>query len=77
MNDSLSYEIIEAIADAEGVDPLELSIPLYDAIHPEALDSLFRDTTGHLTFEYHDYLVTVDHEGTVEVASVEAVPAEE
>ncbi|OIB56551.1 HalOD1 output domain-containing protein [Natrialba sp. SSL1] len=46
---SPSQAIIEAVAAREGVDPTEIEPPayepLYSVINPEALDSLFRDTT--------------------------------
>jgi hypothetical protein len=33
----------------------------------KALEELFRDTSGRVTFEYRDYEVTVDDEYTVEI----------
>lgn len=60
----LSIQVIQAVADHKGIDPLELSTPLFYSIDPEALDSLFQDTTGHLTFEYDGYTVTVDSSGS-------------
>jgi hypothetical protein len=66
MEETVSHRVIDTIAAREGVSTSELTYPLFEAINPEALDMLFRDTTGELTFEYHGYQVRVDHEGNVE-----------
>lgn len=68
---SLSYEVIRAIADAEGVDARELETPLASVIDPDALDSIFRGGEGTFTFRYLDHTVSVDHDGTVDVVPVE------
>lgn len=72
----LSRVIFESIAAVEGIEPAELSPPLYDVIEPEALDELFR-TSKHMTpscgwvvFEYLDYEVTAHSTGYVEVQRV-------
>lgn len=63
--ESLSIAVIEAVAEAEGVDPIDLR-PLYDSIDPDALDSLFRfrldgglAADAHLVFAYHDYEISI------------------
>lgn len=68
-----SRAVVEAVAAAEGVDPTELSPPLYTAIDPDVLDSIFSDgrgahPTGQLVFEYLGYEVTVRPDGEVSVA---------
>ena len=40
-SEELSERVVESVAEAKGVDPLELG-PLYDSIDPDALNSLFR-----------------------------------
>lgn len=67
MSDSLCLTIVEAVADAEGVAPMELERPLYEAIDPEALETVFTDGSGHAVFQYYGYEVTVDHTGDVEL----------
>jgi len=67
MDGSVSEAVLTAVADREGVGLDELATPLYDVIDPEALDTLFRNGSGRVTFEYMDYVVTVDHRGTVRV----------
>lgn len=76
--DSVSFAVIAAIAEAEGVDPVEIEPPeydaLYDVVNPEALDSLFAqrpDGTaragGRVEFPYCGYRVVVEADGDVEV----------
>lgn len=63
----LSTAVLAAVADREGVDETDLPERLYDAIDPDALDALFRHARGEVTFEYLDYVVTVDHQGNVDI----------
>lgn len=75
-----SQAIIEAIADAEGVDLSEVGPPayepLYSVVDPEALDSLFRasgergPTDLRVDFTYEGYEVTVRSGGRVDVAAL-------
>lgn len=74
---SLSEAVLAAVASESGVDALELAAefgPLYDAIDPSALDSLFRSSgetdrsVGAVTFAYADYRITVDGTGKVALA---------
>lgn len=74
----LSEAVISAIASVEDVDQLELAgeyEPLYNAIDPTALDSLFHSSgstggsVGAVTFEYAGYRITVDQTGQVTLAS--------
>lgn len=69
MTDSISFAVIEAVAEAKGVDSTELNPPLADIIDPDALESLFRSDTGEVRFTYHDCEVTVTCEGTVQVTT--------
>lgn len=39
-DEPISRQVVDAVAAAKGVDPLELP-PLYDTVDPDALDSLF------------------------------------
>lgn len=71
-DESLSLVVVETVADAAGVDPLELP-PLYGAVDPEALDSLFQPRPGvgddrsakAVRFTYHGYEVSVTEDGDV------------
>ncbi|WP_224335890.1 HalOD1 output domain-containing protein [Haloprofundus halobius] len=65
-SESVCEQIVTAVAEREGVDPLDL-VPLYDALGPGLWHSLFvstsgngdRDTMSH-SFSYHGYDVTVE-----------------
>lgn len=72
--ESLSAVVIQAVADAAGLEPAELGTPLYDQIDPDALDNLFSDRhngtprgSGHVAFTLLDYEVTVYSDGHVVV----------
>lgn len=76
---SVSFNVIAAIAEREGRDPVEIEPPeyeaLYEAIDPEALDALFapRDdgtprSWGRVTFSYCGYRVVVTSAGEVTVS---------
>ncbi|WP_049920117.1 HalOD1 output domain-containing protein [Halobiforma nitratireducens] len=78
----LSFEVIAAIAEREGVDPTDIEPPeydaLYDVVNPEALDSLFaprEDGTprgqGQIEFRFCGYDVVVTSEGDVDVTETE------
>lgn len=66
----LGATIVEAVAEAEGVDPGEISDPLYEVVDPDALAALFTGGSGRVIFEYGGYIVTVDSEATVDVERV-------
>lgn len=66
-----SEAVIYRVASCESVDPLELR-PMYDAIDPDALDSLVYDSatsgaTLQVQFSYHGYDITVMGDGVVHV----------
>lgn len=63
-----SVAVVEAVAEAENVDPTTLDPPLHTAIDADALDALFTTRDSHNTrvsFRYQGYHVTIDGEGTV------------
>ncbi|MFC6720738.1 HalOD1 output domain-containing protein [Halobacteriaceae archaeon SHR40] len=70
---SVTNEVVEKVAEAEDVDPLELTPPLYEVIDPDALDQIFASTPtaggieGQMTFFYNGYEVTVSGDGYVSV----------
>lgn len=73
-SEQLSQAVIAAVADAEQADPLDLT-PLYQAIDPDALDSLFKSVAGEgtravdeISFEYHGYDVTVAADGDIQLS---------
>jgi len=64
-NGGLERSVVLAVARSEGIEPTALREPLFDVLDGDALDRLFRDTTGHVTFEYQGYEVTVSSDGDV------------
>lgn len=68
--------VIEAIAEHEGLDPLDLEQPLYEVVDPDALDSMIGDgEAGHglsditVQFSYNGCTVHASSDGSVEVRS--------
>lgn len=73
--ETVSTEVITEVARTKGVDPMDLQPPLYDALNPEALNSLFRDRdssppTGQVTFRYNGCEVVVGSNGHVDVEQI-------
>lgn len=67
-----STAVVVALADARGVDPLELDDPLHDWLDPDALDAVVESMeSGHVTFEVGTHRVLVDAEGSITVDPVE------
>ena len=70
---SVTNEVVEKVAEAEDVGPLELTPPLYEVIDPDALDKLFASMPtadrmeGQVTFSYNGYEVTVWSDSSVSV----------
>lgn len=68
-----STRVVEALAEAAGVDSVDLP-PLYDAVDPDALDSLFAPRPDgsprvgcRVSFRFDGYQVTVHRDGEVQV----------
>lgn len=70
---SASGAVVERVAEAEGVDPLDLD-PLYEAIDPDALDKLCGGadydarSSARIVFDYNGYTVVVDGPDSVTLA---------
>lgn len=68
-----STAVVERVAAREGVDQTEL-VPLFDAIDPDALDTLVEsswhtDAATRITFTYSGYDVTVTGQGEIHLTS--------
>jgi len=66
---SATEAIVSLVAQEKGCAPLELE-PLYDAVDPEALDSICTatpDSSLRLSFEYSGFTVLVDASGIVQL----------
>jgi len=62
--------IVFAIADVEGVDPLELDVTLRDHVDPEALDRLFPADDVSTLDEAHVQLAIAGHDVRVSPTGV-------
>lgn len=73
----LSVTIAQAVADYDGTDVTALE-PLHHAINADALERLFEPRAdglrsgGRVSFEYADYLVTVEASGRVTVEPIDS-----
>ncbi|WP_277555746.1 HalOD1 output domain-containing protein [Halobaculum limi] len=63
--------VVTAVGAEAGVELSDLKPPLYEVVDPDALDTLFQDTTGTVSFEYHGSVVSVDHTNAVTLASTD------
>ena len=65
-----STRVVDAVAAAEGTDPLDLGATLYDVVDPDALDALYRDGGGTVAveFDYVGYRVAIDEDGEIDVS---------
>lgn len=67
MNSTVTNKVIEQIAAAKNVDPLELP-PLHSAIDPDALNALIEtSSTAEVTFRYAGREITVQNDETIEL----------
>ena len=65
MNETIPERVIRNVADANGVDAVELP-PLYDAIDPEALSAVVTTMSGGgISFTYAEREVTVTSDGEI------------
>ncbi|MBX0325122.1 hypothetical protein EGH21_19005 [Halomicroarcula sp. F13] len=64
-----SWQVVQAVADAENTDPSDLPTPLFETIDTEALDQIFDSPQDNRTihFEYLEYEITVTAGGDVSV----------
>lgn len=59
-----------AVADIRGEEPEELDEVLYDAIDPDALQTLLKnDNTTEISFEFNDCQVDVTSDGQLTVTA--------
>lgn len=70
----VGVDIVERIADRQGVDPLDLDVPLYEVVDADALEALTNGTMDsrsganlRVEFTYYGYAVTVNGDGTVAI----------
>ena len=68
--DTPTRQIVDAVADAEGVAPVTLDPPLAAVVDPDAVETLIQDSTTpdlEIRFAYRGHDVVVDDSGRVQV----------
>jgi hypothetical protein len=71
LGETADESVVEAVAEADGVRPTEVTPPLASAVDPDALESLVAsldEVDGSVEFAYGDYRVTVDGCGSVDLS---------
>lgn len=82
--DSITVQIVNAVADETGRDPNTLP-PLYDVVNPDALQTLLTRPPSmsreaddvEVTFEFADCTVTASGDGGIDVSTEIASPRTE
>ena len=72
-DESVSAAVVRGVAAVTNTSPTELE-PLFETVDPDALDQLYRTTTGGsgpgdcwVSFSYNDCAVTVDATGEITI----------
>ncbi|MFC6942679.1 HalOD1 output domain-containing protein [Salinirubellus sp. GCM10025818] len=63
-------QIVDAVAEAEGVEPVTLDPPLAEVVDPDAVERLVGNSTAsdlEVRFAYRGHDVVVDESGRVQV----------
>ncbi|WP_436924724.1 HalOD1 output domain-containing protein [Halosimplex amylolyticum] len=62
---SATEAVLDAVAERAGVGVLDLSVPLYEAVDPDALNAFYRACEGSasVSFSYYGYDVEVSGSG--------------
>ncbi|MDG5778358.1 HalOD1 output domain-containing protein [Haloarculaceae archaeon H-GB2-1] len=65
--DDIVFDVINAIAESDGIEPSEVDFNLSDHINPEALEKLGEVQGGvwELAFRVSDHHVRLNHDGTI------------
>lgn len=71
-SETVTEAVVEAVADEEGVSPLQLE-PLANVVDPDALNTLYADDRHRVTLEfaYQGYRVRVDTDGRLTLHEIE------
>ena len=63
-------QIVDAVAEVEGVEPITLDPPLAEVVDPDAVEALVEDSTAsdlEVRFVYRGHDVVVDASGHVQI----------
>jgi len=78
-NESITETVVWAVAEAKDVDPLDIDVPLYDRVDPDALKRILdsKSFEGRIGFSLAGCDVIVHDDGRVVVtAEADAAPEE-
>lgn len=78
----LSEKVVDAVAEHEGVDPVDLDPRLYQVVDPDALDQLFSasqrtDADLEIAFTYSDSEVVARSDGELSVSDADSSHADD
>jgi hypothetical protein len=83
VDEDLDWQIVMAVADAKGVEPLELGERLHDVVDLDAVKNLFVGmpgeqslVEGHVSFTFDGCEVVVDDQWDVDVVPPSNVAAD-
>lgn len=65
-DDTPSMKVVDKVATRAGVDPEELP-PLYDAINPDAVETVLQTDSARLVFEYAGHTIIITEENRIRV----------
>lgn len=68
--DTLTPRIVDAVAEADGVETRLLDPPLAEVVDPDALGALVKESTGstlEIRFTYRGHEIVVDEDGRVQI----------
>jgi hypothetical protein len=73
----ISEEVVNEIPDCEGVEPTDLTEPLFNTVDPDALNNIFQSfdngpvrEMGQIEFWYYGYKIVVTADGDVSVHNI-------
>ena len=69
MTENIENKVVRAVADAKGVEPMELEYALYEYIDIEAIRQLadHENSSWTVSFELPEHNVIITGDGTIEV----------
>lgn len=79
MTDDLLYDVVSALADADGTDPQDLDYELAEYVNPDAMRRLSEmgDGPWEFTFRVPDHEVTLRHTGAILVDGMVVRPGDD
>ncbi|WP_227377181.1 HalOD1 output domain-containing protein [Haladaptatus halobius] len=67
--ESITAAVVTAVTEINDTKP---ATPLYEAINPDALETLYQHSSPEVSFEYISYHVTIHSDRTVTVSDLDS-----